>query len=309
MRIFTLTLSPAFDLHCSAESLSVGHENLVHLIRREAGGKGVNISRGLKSGGTDSLAVVLLGEENADSFEAALYRDGLSYRGLRTHGRIRENITVHLPDGEETRISFEGFQAAPSILEDVLSILSAEGLRSSVVTFTGRAPEGIDMSLIKNFLRTLREMGARVVIDSRSFSLSDLADCSPYLIKPNAEEISVYAGREISGLDMAAKVAVDVRRLGIENVMITLGGDGAVLATADGVFGAIPPKVSALSTIGAGDSSIAGFLSAIAQGLSESEALKTAVAYGTAACLTEGTLPPTSEDIEKIFSEIRTVRL
>ena len=255
------------------------------------------------------MSVVLLGEDNASEFEASLDSYGLTYFPLRAAGRIRENITIHLPDGEETRISFEGFRAAPSVLDGILEILGKEELDGSVVTFTGRAPDGIDLSLIKKFLHTLRKMGARIVIDSRSFSLADLADCSPYLIKPNAEEISHYVGREIRTQEEAAAAAVDIRRLGIENVMITLGSEGAVLATADGVLAAIPPRVTALSTIGAGDSSIAGFLSGISDGLSEFEALKRAVAYGTAACLTEGTLPPLSDDIRKILPEIRTVGL
>ena len=309
MKIFTLTLSPAFDLHCSAEALSVGHENLVRLIRREVGGKGVNISRALKVSKVEALSVVLLGEENASEFEEALNCDGLSYMPLRVSGRIRENITIHLPDGEETRISFEGFRADPTVLDAILEILGKEELDGSIVTFTGRAPDGIDLSIIKGFIRTLKEIGARVVIDSRSFSLGDLSDCAPYLIKPNAEEITLYTGREIRSLEEAAEAAVDIRRLGIENVMITLGSDGAVLATAEGVVGAIPPRVTALSTIGAGDSSIAGFLSAISDGLSEIEALRYAVAYGTAACLTEGTLPPLADDIRKILPKIRTVGL
>ena len=308
MKIITLTLSPAFDLHCTAKDFCAGHENLVRAVCREAGGKGVNISRALKENGTDSLCLVLLGHENGDDFKKILTSDRLNICDLTISGRIRENITVHTEQGEETRISFEGFEADPSILKEITRHLKEVGLCDTVITFTGRAPTGIPLSLIKDFLKELQRKGARIVIDSRSFSLEDLIDCTPYLIKPNEEEISTYMGRAVSTLTEAAEAAQEIQRRGVENVMITLGDKGAVLACPSGIFTAIPPKINALSTIGAGDSTIAGFLSAIAEGLDEKAALNRAVAYGSAACLTEGTHPPRKKDVERIISQVEQLK-
>ena len=306
MKIITLTLSPAFDLHCTAKDFSAGHENLVRTVRREAGGKGVNISRALQANGTDSLCLVLLGSENGDEFKNILLSDRLNICDLTVSGSIRENITVHTDRGEETRISFDGFETDPSILKKITQHLEKIELCDTFVTFTGRAPKGISIELIKGFLKELQGRGARIVIDSRSFSLDDLIDCSPYLIKPNEEEISAYMGRTVSTLSDAATAAKEIQHKGVENVIITLGEKGAVLACRSGIFTATAPKINALSTIGAGDSTIAGFLSAISEGLDEIAALKRAVAYGSAACLTEGTQPPRKDDIERIIIQIST---
>ena len=304
MKIITLTLSPAFDLHCTADELQLGRENLAHICRREVGGKGVNISRALKTNEKDSLCIVLLGDANGEEFKKGLERDSLNFKVFNVSGRIRENITIHTKGGEETRISFEGASAEPSVLDTIAAELERTELSDTLITFTGRAPEGISIEHIKAFLKRLQELGARVIIDSRSFSLSDIADCTPYLIKPNEEEISTYMGRDISTLAEAVEAGRTICKMGVENVMITLGGKGAVLVTCDGVWTATPPRLTPLSTIGAGDSTIAGFLSAIAEGQDISLALRRAVAYGSAACLTEGTQPPRQEDIENLISQV-----
>ena len=108
MKIITLTLNPAFDIHCDGASLVAGKENFAHIRTRSIGGKGVNISRALTSCGMDSLAYVLLGEENCEEFKKALEDEKIRYEAITVPGRIRENIT-HRSLSVETRLSFPGF--------------------------------------------------------------------------------------------------------------------------------------------------------------------------------------------------------
>ena len=302
--IITLTLNPAFDVHCYAPKFAPYRENFAEVTERSAGGKGVNISRALMAGGVECLAFVVLGEENRDGFARELDADGINYRSITVSGRIRENITVHTEGADETRISFEGFRADKALLMDILSALDGEGLNGATVTFTGRAPAGLEVSDLRKFLQTLGERGARIVIDSKSLSLDDIREIKPYLIKPNREEISEYLGREIRSFDEVREAAEELCRNGIENVMISLGADGALLAHSGGVTVAEPPKIKAVSTIGAGDSSIAGFLAADMAGADACGKLRAAVAYGTAACLTEGTRPPRADDIKSILNAV-----
>lgn len=301
MKIITLTLNPAFDIHCYAENFLPFHENLAEITDRQAGGKGVNISRALCVNGVQNLALVVLGEENADSFRKSLDGDKMTYREVTVKGRIRENITVHTNGADETRISFSGFDADASLLEKIEENLSDIDLADAFLTFTGRVPTGLSIAEVKAFLCRLKERGAKLVIDSRSFSLDDLIEMNPWLIKPNEEEISEYLGRKISSFSQVSAAACELCENGIENVMISLGEKGALLVCSDGIFEATPPDIKAVSTIGAGDSSIAGFLAASVRGLSYSDRLRTAVAYGTAACLTSGTNPPKPNDIEEIL--------
>ncbi len=309
MKIITLTLNPAFDMHCYTESFEPYHENLAEITSLDAGGKGVNISRALLSCGTESQALVVLGDENKDSFERALKDDGIDCIPIVTKGRIRENITLHTSGAPETRISFKGFEADSTLLKTVEDILLDAVDSDTVVTFTGSLPKGMEVKESREMLIKLKERGAKIVIDSRSFKLDDIICVRPWLIKPNEEEIALYSSLSVTDLESAADAALKLRESCAENVMISLGGAGAVLACEDGIFSANAPKIDVLSTIGAGDSSIAGFIAAAKEGLSYPEMLRNAISCGSAACMTEGTKPPRAEDVSELFKKVNVKKL
>lgn len=305
MKIITLTLNPAIDIHCYIEQFMPYHENLAQITSNTAGGKGVNISRALLAGGVDNLAFVVLGADNGAAFAQELTACGMQVRSITVPGRIRENMTVHTKDADETRISFSGFAADNTLLERVAESLESEIDGETLVTFTGRVPDGIAMADTKRFLRRLEAKGAKIVIDSRSFTLADLIEMKPWLIKPNQEEISEYLGRSIRTFEEVTQAARELYTKGIANVMISLGAQGALLVCGEGAFVAMPPSIQARSTIGAGDSTIGGFLAAAVAGVSAAEMLASAVSYGTAACMTEGTLPPRGEDIPTVLAQVK----
>ena len=298
MRIVTLTLSPAFDVHCSVPGFAAERENLVAAYTRGIGGKGINISRALLENGTPNLALVVLGDENAADFVRGMDACGISERAeILIKGRIRENFTIHPDTGDETRLSFKGFTADASLLDLAFDKISPDA--DTLVTFTGSLPGGISAGAAEAFLASLANAGARVVIDSKSIPLDMMRRLKPWLIKPNAEEIAAYIGEtDTAGLIAAAR---ELHAGGIENALISLGADGAVLACSEGTFLAKPPRINALSTIGAGDSMIAGFIAADGNA---AERLRLASAWGTAACLTEGTNPPKPADIAEIYKNV-----
>ena len=300
MKIYTLTLNPAYDVHAFAKDLILNCENLAEMQSREAGGKGVNISRALCNGKIPNTAVIVLGKENGDEFKNAISQ--MDCVLLEKEGRIRENLTFHLENGTETRISFSGFPIDDGILEEVLDNIVIEN--DTIVTFTGRIPAGVSKDKVKEFIKTLQNQGARIVLDSKSFTIEDIFEIKPWLIKPNQEEISDYLGCEINTLSQVLEKATIFTEHGIVNTMVTLGEKGAVLLTEDKVYIATCPTINAISTIGAGDSTIAGFLAGTYAGDGAEGSLKTAVSFGTAACLTAGTLPPAKEDIDKISAHI-----
>lgn len=306
MNIITLTLNPAFDIHADIEHIALYHENIARICEYDAGGKGVNISRALCANGVQNVCVAVLGEENGADFLSRIEAQGLFCRAIFVKGRIRENLTFHTNDKKETRISFEGFSADGGLLERVANEISDIVGEGDVVTFTGRLPKGVSGEDAKRFLLDLKRVGARLVIDSRSFTLDDLIELRPWLIKPNEEEIALYVRKEIKTRTDAAREAERLRGFGIENVMISLGSLGAVLACSEGVLFACAPKIEVLSSVGAGDSAIAGFLSAYSEGLPSESRLSRAVAYGSAACIREGTAPPLPKDIAQLLPRIRT---
>ena len=309
MKIITITLNPAFDVHCSAEHFEACHENLATITEREAGGKGVNISRALTMNGVDNLALLAVGDANGADFCRELDKDGMTYEAIELKGRIRENITIHTKDAPETRLSFTGFATDESLLEKFEEKLIPMLESGDLVTFTGSVPSGISMAAVKGFIANIKNTGAKVVIDSRSFKKDDLIETKPWLIKPNEEEIAVYLGREIDSFESVMDGAMALYESGIENVMISLGSKGALLVCADGAFIARPPKIKAISTIGAGDSSIGGFLAAAAAGKRSDEMIKTAVSFGSAACMSAGTRPPVPADVAKIYADVTVEKL
>ena len=307
MRIITITLNPAFDVHCTGKSLTIYHENFVKTTSVEAGGKGINLSRALAANNIPNETVVVVGKENAEPFQNALEADGLWVIPIVTPGRIRENITIHEENLPETRISFDGFPCNPNILQEITGRIGPVD-RNTVIAFTGSAPIGIDPDSILSFLKSFQNQGAKIVIDSRTIPFQKLVAFHPWLIKPNRDEAAVFSGRAIRNLEDAVAIAQEFHQTGIANVLLTLGNDGAVLACKEGVFRAKVPSVAAKSTIGAGDSTIAGFIDGTMRGLDTQNLLKCAVAYGTAACMQEGTQPPRSQDIDAVMQNV-AVRL
>ncbi len=304
MRIITLTLNPAYDMHCEISEFFAEKENTVESCIRSVGGKGINITRALLQNGVANTPLLILGEDNAAEFTRDMASEGINEPIIMAvKGRIRENITVHPRVGKETRISFRGFSVASGILDEVYTLIAPKA--GDTVTFTGSLPSGISSDEAEDFLARLKNDGVKLVIDSKSISLEALRRLKPWLIKPNDEEIAAYMG-ELDGEGIIS-AARSLHADGIENAIISLGAKGAILACNEGVFEAHPPKVEVRSTIGAGDSLIAGFIAA--DGKTADERLRMGIAYGSAACMREGTNPPLPEDIAEIAAKIEVRKI
>lgn len=309
MNVITLTLNPAIDVHCKSENFVPFAENLFDVTSADAGGKGINISRALNVGGVKNTAIVVVGDENGDDFLKKLADEGISYKEIKVSGRIRENITLHTTNQCETRISFSGFSSDNLIIDKCEKILNDEDLHDAIITITGRLPDGVDVSCVIDFIRRLKDKGAKIVIDSRSFKKEDIIACAPWLIKPNEEEIKMYIDLPVDSIDGAILAAQRLKSQGIENVMISLGDAGAVLSTTKGTYVANAPKIDVVSTIGAGDSSIAGFIAKFSQKGSYEDALRNAISFGSAACCVDGTKAPKIEDIKRFYNEIEVKKI
>ncbi len=303
MKIFTLTLSPAFDNYCTSEHFVLNEENLVQSGGCIAGGKGINITRALFEAKIPSTAIALLGKDGGEEFVQQVTTKGIELLPIWCDGKIRENITVATPLGE-TRISFAGPSVKVSVLEEIFADLQKHMNAGDVLTVTGRLPQGITVAAIMPYLQGLKCKGVLLVIDSKSFELADVVKLSPWLIKPNEQEVAAYCDKAVKSLEDALGVAKQLHHNGITNVMISLGAKGAVLVNGDGEFACKAPTLTPISTVGAGDSSIAGFLAAHYHRRSSEEKLRFSVAFGSAACLTESSLPPAKEDMKEIYQTI-----
>ena len=303
MNIITITLNPAVDVHYTMDSLSPLGYNNARFVRRDSGGKGVNLSRALLAGGVKSTCYIALGMLGAEEFVSPLREQGIDPVLTLVDGRARENINLMQKDGE-TVIATAGPALGEAELSDMEEKLAPEISSETVIVLAGSITSGTDKYAVLGRLMRLHSLGAAIAVDSKSFDLSDIIPLSPYLIKPNEEEAEMLTGIEVVDKESAVKAAVAIRDMGVESVLLSMGAAGAVLASGSGVYVANAPKISPRSTVGAGDSTLAGFLAAKSRGASDSDSLRSAVAFGSAACLEDGSLPPRSETIEKLISEI-----
>ena len=305
--IRTITLNPSFDLHYTVPDFEAGKENLVTAVEIEAGGKGINTSRALSANGVKNLAYLVVGKENGASFVSQVERDGLTCRVFETEGRIRENLTVHPDHGKETRISLNTFRVPEQVFNTFAAELFAEDLQNLLISFSGRIPKGLEKASVIGMLKKLIAGGAKVVVDSSSFTPDDLREIHPWFIKPNEQEIESFSESVPKDAKEAAGVAKKLVQSGVsETVMISLGGDGAAWSDGKDCYVLHVPKIEhPVSTIGAGDSTIAGLLAGTAEELPIGQTLSLGVAYGTAACMTPGTQPPRPEDVRNVLSRIK----
>ncbi|MCW0190197.1 MAG: 1-phosphofructokinase family hexose kinase [Rhodococcus sp.] len=308
--IVTLTANPSIDRTVQLEQrLERGSVLRAHSTRSDPGGKGVNVARVLAAADLDVLAV--LPGNGGDPLLSALAAGGIPHIGVATTGLARTNITIAEPDGTTTKINEPGATLSGSTLDALAQELIVRADTALWFALSGSLPPGVPLGWYGELVAALRDHPCKVAVDTSDAPLTALAEAfpgaAPDLLKPNGEELAQLTGVDGHVLERAAEngdpgpAITAAQRLvdrGVGSVLATLGAAGAVLVTAGGAWIATAPPIVAVSTVGAGDSSLAGYILAEAGGGSESERLRHAVAYGSAAASLPGTTLPTPEQID-----------
>jgi 1-phosphofructokinase len=314
-KIVTVTANPSLDRTIILQAaLQPGEVQSAASAREDAGGKGINVARVLAAGGVETVAVLPLADD--DPFAAVLSASHLPARLVGVQGHVRANVTITDPDGVTTKLNLPGTTLSPADVDDlILAVVEAcEG--ASWLVLAGSLPPGADGCLYVNITRAVRaRWGAnapRVAIDTSGRALRAMVDeASPDLIKPNDDELAELAGIELEpGADLVAAVLPLARVLvpdKVAAVLVTLGADGAVLVSAEGAWQGTPPRIRVVSTVGAGDSSLAGYLLAEIAGDDPPDRLRRSIRYGAAAASLPGTQAPTPDDLPSGDVVVRTV--
>ena len=324
--ILTLTPNPSLDRTVSlAGPLQRGAVQRLTDVVMEPGGKGVNVARVLSNSGRAATAVLPAAEHDPIlTALGALELPGLTVHPVPVAGAARINTAVTEPDGTTTKLnelgaglSEEEIAAVEHALLETLATtpLPAGASPHHWAVMSGSLPPGVPTNWYARLVGLLREAapGLRIAVDTSDEPLAALAaelpDSAPDLIKPNGEELGQLVGLpadramaleegamsgDLAPVADAARILVD---LGLGAVMATLGPAGAVLVTGEGAWHATAPEVPVLSTVGAGDSSVAGYVLADVRGGDEVERLRTAMAYGSAAASLPGTTLPAPGDL------------
>jgi len=300
--IVTVTINPSVDRTIQLPSPLVRDAVLrASAVSSQAAGKGVNVSRALAHASVATRAIVRA--DYHDPYVRELVESGLAVVTVDPGASVRTNISLVEPDGTTTKINEPGSPLSAAAVAALHDVVAAEAPRASWVVLAGSLPPGADVELLADLARTARMAApaVRIAVDTSGAPLTALrtAGVRIDLIKPNLEELAELTGSNPATLgtpEAVASACTALRADGIAAVLATLGAAGAVLASADGAWHATHPPVIARSTVGAGDSSLAGYLIADAERLSPAARLARAVAYGSAAVSLPGTTIPRPTD-------------
>jgi 1-phosphofructokinase len=300
--IVTLTANPSMDRTVELSGgLVRGEVQRALSAHQEAGGKGVNVSRALTKSGVASLA--LLPGDEGDPVLAGLAAASVPYRSLSIGAPLRTNTALTEPDGTTTKINEPGPTLSARHTAALLELVVEASAGGAWLVLAGSLPPGVPAGFYAEVTTAVRaRYGAaapQVAVDSSGSALAHAvqAGAAPDLLKPNAEELSeltgIGAGADLeTDLGLALEACTALVSGGVGAVLATLGSRGALLVTSAGAWHARHAPVAARSTVGAGDSALAGYLLAAAAGGSPESCLRQAVAHGSAAASLPGSTVP-----------------
>ncbi len=265
-RVLTVTLNPALDLTVQLPSLRLGEVNRSDSLQVHAAGKGLNVAQVLADLGHQLTVTGFLGEGNPQAFEQLFAARGFADEFVRVPGDTRSNIKLAEAGGQVTDINGPGLMVSEAHCAELLARLERLAPTHDMVVVAGSLPRGIASQWFVQLLNTLKALGVRVALDTSGDALREGLSASPWLIKPNEEELGEARGIALS---KSSELTAEARRLqaeGIEHVVVSQGADGVSWFSPNAAWHAHPPKVRVVSTVGAGDSLLAGMLHGLLEG-------------------------------------------
>ena len=299
--IVTLTLNPSVDRTVEVDTLARGEVTRAVGGRVDPGGKGINVSRALASHGIPTRAVVTVGGAEGEHLVALLRGTGIEIVPVPIQGAIRSNITVAEPDGTTTKLNEPGAQLSAAELAAVITAVRNAVESADWLVASGSLPTGTPATFYADLVDMLAGSGTRVAIDTSGPALEAVLAARPTLVKPNRDELAGVTGRHLGTIADVVGAASRLRELGAGEVLASLGADGAVLVDEDGAIHGRTPAVPPLSSVGAGDAMLAGFLAGGGKG---ADALVEGLAWGAAAVLQPGSGMPSPNDIDRAATRL-----
>jgi 1-phosphofructokinase len=292
--IVTLTANPSVDRTLEIPSLDRGEVVRATAARVHPGGKGVNVARALVANGIHARAVLPAGGREGEQLLDLLSSRGVEVVPVPIAEPVRENVTVVEPDGTVTKLNAPGPMLSSSEVADIIRVTVEASRGADWVALCGTLPPGAPDDLYAELVSELHLIGVRVAVDTSGPALVEAIKARPDLVKPNAEELAEAVGAPMRDLAAVTTGARNLLEGGVGQILVSLGKEGAVSVSDSLVLRAWTVPVIPRSTVGAGDATLAGFLATKG---SQSEALRTAVAWGAAAVKLPGTGMPGPADI------------
>ncbi|WP_348748686.1 1-phosphofructokinase [Pseudomonas rhodesiae] len=282
-RILTLTLNPALDLTVRLARLEPGEVNRSETLLTHAAGKGVNVAQVLADLGHQLTVGGFLGADNPQAFDALIARRGFADAFIRVPGETRSNIKIAEQDGRVTDINAPGPQVSERAQQALLNQLTLIAPGHDAVVVAGSLPRGVSAQWLHDVLVQLKGLGLKVALDTSGEALRAGLRAGPWLVKPNTEELADALDCPTDSLEQQRQAAQRLHAQGVEHVVVSQGADGVNWFSPTVALHATPPKVSVASTVGAGDSLLAGMLHGLLSGEAPEQTLRRATAIAAMA--------------------------
>lgn len=308
--ILTVTLNAAIDKRYVVEEFKVGEVNRVKECAYVPGGKGLNVSKPAAVAGAEVVATGFVGGHAGNYIEASLkdYHVKSAFYHLESESRSCINIWDE-KNCVQTEFLEPGFTITESEFQGFVEEFKELVKKADVVAMSGSVPKGLDGTAYQKLVKVVKDAGKKVILDTSGKLLEMGIEACPTMIKPNIDEIRMLTGKECNEIGEIVEAAKEIHARGVEVVAVSLGADGSLAVSDEGVFRAIVPRIDAVNTVGCGDSMIAGFALGFAEGLGIEETLRKASAISAAAALREETGYFVMEDMQRLYPQIKIEKM
>ncbi|MEO6730359.1 MAG: 1-phosphofructokinase family hexose kinase [Ferruginibacter sp.] len=302
--IITVTLNPAIDKSATTDLIQPETKQRCSDILHEPGGGGINVSKALKKLNASSIALFPAGGHNGEMLKSLLTTEGIEFHSINSSVETRENwVVLEAETNKQFRFTFPGRPIEETVIKDLIEdILS---FSPQYVVASGSLPPGLPDYFYGLIVKTANSVGAKCIVDTSGPALQALKGKHAFLIKPNIGELCKMLGME----DIEANEAPDAAQQAIrdsfaELVVVSMGADGAWLVTAEKKYFAAAPPVKKKSTVGAGDSMVAGITYMLQQKQPLQQVINFGVACGSAATMNDGTQLFNRKDVQELYEQI-----
>ncbi len=308
--IYTITLNPALDHFVEVEEFRIDDANRVLTEKLYAGGKGIDVSRAIRQLGGDSMALGFIGGHNGRVMVDLLKAEGVTCYFTPIAQETRRNMIVTTTKTRtQTVLNAKGPTISPQEWQAFLAHLNVLDLRHAYAVLSGSLPRGVPTDAYRQIVTLVQNRGARAVLDADGSALRYGLQAKPFATKPNVNELRRLVGKPLQREPDLLQAASRLNAQGIDVVMVSRGRKGLLMVDRLDRFRAVPPKVMVRSTVGAGDSTVAGFVFLHAAGKPLEDCVRFATASGTAATLAPGNELCRLRDVQRLLPKVKVERL
>ncbi len=303
--IITVTLNPAIDKTVEVDNCTINAVNRVSSIKLDAGGKGINVSKVVKSLKGESIALGALAGKSGEFIKSYLDAEEIKNDFLFVTGETRTNIKiVDKVKSTNTDINEQGNDVLEEDMKKIKEKVFNIARKDDILVLSGSVPQTVEKNIYELWIKEAKELGVKTILDADGELLKKGILSGPYLIKPNIHELEKLFSVKIDSINQTINLCKGIFDYGVTMIAVSLGSEGALFMNKEKTIHARGIKVQVKSTVGAGDSMVAALAFALDKGYSFERSVTLSVAAATAGVMTEGTTAGSLEDILDIEKQV-----